>query len=145
MNAPVLAQTESVCPVCLATIAATRIVEGDDVYLVKRCTEHGEFRTVVWRGLDTYQRWAARGSRAATPPVTETPVAHGCPHDCGICPDHRQHSCCVLLEVTSRCNLRCPVCFAAAGGADQDPTLADIEACAGMDHARILAACPVAA
>ena len=127
MNAPVLAQTESVCPVCLATIAATRIVEGDDVYLVKRCTEHGEFRTVVWRGLDTYQRWAARGSRAATPPVTETPVAHGCPHDCGICPDHRQHSCCVLLEVTQRCNLRCPVCFAAAGRDGDDPSLADID------------------
>lgn len=127
MSGPVLAQTESVCPVCLRTIAATRLVDGDDVYLVKHCAEHGEFRTVVWRGLESYRRWGERGSRAATPPVTETPIERGCPHDCGLCPDHRQHSCCVLLEVTQRCNLRCPVCFAAAGGEEGDPSIADID------------------
>ena len=122
-----LADTESVCPVCLRRLPAQRIAEGDDVYLVKRCPEHGAFRTIVWRGLDSYRRWGTRGSRAATPPVTETAIDRGCPHDCGLCPEHRQHSCCVLLEVTQRCNLRCPVCFASAGAEDSDPTLAEIE------------------
>ena len=123
-----LAATESVCPVCLSRIAAERIADGDDVFLVKRCPEHGEFRTVVWRGLATYHRWLARSSRAATPPVTETAVKQGCPYDCGLCPDHRQHSCCVLLEVTQRCNLRCPVCFAGAGAEGGDPSLDEIDA-----------------
>jgi uncharacterized radical SAM superfamily Fe-S cluster-containing enzyme len=127
MNTSVLADTESVCPVCLRTLPAQRVLEGDDIHLVKHCPEHGRFNTVVWRGHASYLRWQARGSRAATPPVTQTAVRHGCPHDCGLCPDHRQHSCCVLLEVTPRCNLRCPVCFAGSGAQGADPTLADID------------------
>ena len=127
MSAQILASTESVCPVCLRTLPAHRVLERDDIYLVKRCPEHGEFKTITWRGFDSYQRWQARGSRAAPPPVTETAVKHGCPRDCGLCPDHRQHSCCVLLEVTQRCNLKCPVCFAGAGGEAADPPLAEIE------------------
>ena len=51
MSMQALAVTESVCPVCLSRIAAERVAEGDDVFLVKHCPEHGEFRTVVWRGL----------------------------------------------------------------------------------------------
>jgi 7,8-dihydro-6-hydroxymethylpterin dimethyltransferase len=123
----ILATTESVCPICLQRVAAKRMVVGDDIYLVKTCPDHGDFRTIVWRGLDSYRRWGERGSRAATPPVTETAVAQGCPHDCGLCPDHRQQSCCVLLEVTQRCNLRCPVCFASSAGAGDDPDITEIE------------------
>jgi uncharacterized radical SAM superfamily Fe-S cluster-containing enzyme len=128
MSSSLLAHTESVCPVCLQTLPARRVLDGDDIYLVKRCPEHGEFRTIAWRGFESYQRWQARGSRAATPPVAETPLRHGCPHDCGLCPDHRQHSCCVMLEVTQRCNLNCPVCFAGAGREGDDPSLAEIDA-----------------
>ena len=127
MNSTFLADTESVCPACLRRLPAQRIAEGDDVYLVKCCPEHGAFKTIVWRGLESYQRWATRGSRAATPPVTETAIDRGCPHDCGLCPEHRQHTCCVLLEVTQRCNLRCPVCFASAADEGSDPSLAAIE------------------
>lgn len=128
MTRSILAHTESVCPVCLQTLPARRVLDGDDIYLIKRCPEHGEFKTIAWRGFESYRRWQARGSRAATPPVTETTLRHGCPHDCGLCPDHRQHSCCVLLEVTQRCNLRCPVCFASAAGAGSDPSIPEIEA-----------------
>jgi uncharacterized radical SAM superfamily Fe-S cluster-containing enzyme len=127
MKASILAYTESVCPVCLQAVPARRILAGDDIYLWKRCPEHGEFKTIAWRGFESYRRWEARGSRAATPPVAETPLRHGCPHDCGLCPDHRQHSCCVLLEVTQRCNLNCPVCFADASRDGDDPSLAEID------------------
>jgi uncharacterized radical SAM superfamily Fe-S cluster-containing enzyme len=40
-----------------------------------------------------------------------TPIKYGCPYDCGLCPDHEQHSCLTLLEVTDACNLKCPVCY----------------------------------
>ncbi len=125
MNLPI--DTESVCPVCLRRLPAQRVAEGDDVYLVKHCPDHGNFKTILWRGLDSYRRWAERGSRAARPPVTETPAWRGCPYDCGLCPEHQQHSCCVLLEVTQRCNLRCPVCFASAGIEPFDPGIDEIE------------------
>ncbi len=124
------AATESVCPVCLQRVAAQRVAQGDEVHLVKHCAEHGTFSAVVWRGISTYQRFMARGSRAQTPPVSETALARGCPHDCGLCPEHAQHSCCVLLEVTARCNLKCPVCFASAGdcrAAESDPSLSTLD------------------
>jgi len=56
-----------------------------------------------------------------------TAATRGCPYDCGLCPEHRQQSCCVLLEVTQRCNLACPICFASAGRQVADPTLTEID------------------
>jgi len=44
-----------------------------------------------------------------------TPIKYGCPYDCGLCPDHEQHSCVSLIEVTDACNLRCPICYAGSG------------------------------
>ena len=122
-----LTETESVCPVCLQTLAAQRVAEDDNIYLIKLCPEHGLFKTILWRGLESYRQWGKRGSRAARPPVCETTVKHGCPHDCGLCPDHLQHTCCVLLEVTQRCNIKCPVCFASAADDNIDPSLGEIE------------------
>jgi uncharacterized radical SAM superfamily Fe-S cluster-containing enzyme len=40
-----------------------------------------------------------------------TPIKYGCPYDCGLCPDHEQHSCLTLIEITDQCNLTCPVCY----------------------------------
>jgi len=125
----VLGITESLCPVCLQRIRAERIVEGNTVFLHKNCHEHGEFKTVIWRGVDSYEEWG-RGCRAAArPPVCNSAVDRGCPFDCGLCPDHRQHTCCVVLDVTERCNLACPVCFASAGSVEKrDPSADEIVA-----------------
>ena len=124
----VLSDTESVCPRCLARIPAQRVARGEDVYLRKTCPEHGSFETIVWRGQPSFASWA-RPKLPSHPAAPFTPVARGCPFDCGLCPDHRQHSCCVLLEVTQRCDLKCPVCFAdAANHPPRDPDLATIEA-----------------
>jgi uncharacterized radical SAM superfamily Fe-S cluster-containing enzyme len=119
--------TESLCPRCLARIPAERRLEGKEVFLVKNCPDHGEFRTPIWRGEPALSGWSRpkKPVRTGTHRATE---ARGCPFDCGICPDHRQQSCTVLLEVTGRCNLACPFCFAAAGNqTGPDPSLATIE------------------
>ncbi len=106
--------SESVCPVCLRRITAEKVYEGSSVYLEKHCPEHGEFRVKIWDGSPDYTDWD-KPKIPATPVNPAAPVERGCPYDCGLCSDHRQHTCCVLLEVTERCNLRCPVCFADAG------------------------------
>jgi uncharacterized radical SAM superfamily Fe-S cluster-containing enzyme len=49
------------------------------------------------------------------PLAFNTPVRWGCPYDCGLCADHQQHSCLSLIEVTDRCNLQCPICYAESG------------------------------
>ena len=107
----IIAETESVCPLCLQRLAAVHIREGNDIYLEKTCPVHGTFSTVVWRGMPDFTQWR----RPKTPSFPETPITQiekGCPYDCGLCPEHRQHTCSVLLEITQRCDLHCPVCFA---------------------------------
>lgn len=121
----VLSATESVCPECLARIPAQRVARGEDVYLRKTCPTHGDFSTIIWRGQPAFESWV-RPKLPSYPENPFTPVDKGCPYDCGLCPDHRQQSCCTLLEVTARCDLGCPVCFASAGGNAPDPELAAI-------------------
>ena len=108
---PLKEKTESVCPVCLDRIPASRVILGKDVYLHKKCPEHGVFDTIIWRGEPSFETW--RVDKIHThPTVPFTDVNAGCPCDCGPCADHLQNPCCVLLEVTQRCDLKCPVCFA---------------------------------
>jgi uncharacterized radical SAM superfamily Fe-S cluster-containing enzyme len=123
----ILSTTESVCPECLTLVEAERVLRGDVVYLRKTCPEHGVFETAVWHGAASYAGWM-RPKIPAYPEKAGTAVTHGCPFDCGLCPDHRQQTCTALLEITQRCNLRCPVCFAdAAYQPPPDPDLATIE------------------
>ena len=107
-------ETESLCPLCLGKIPATREICGSDVFLVKRCPEHGEFRTIIWRSGPEFRGWK-RKTGATRTGECQTSTMKGCPFDCGICPVHRKNACTAVIEVTSRCNLRCPVCFADSG------------------------------
>lgn len=121
---PILSETESVCPECLARIPAQHVARGEDIYLRKTCPDHGEFSAVIWRGQPAFASWA-RPKLPSYPEAPFTAADQGCPYDCGLCPDHRQHTCSVLLEVTAACDLGCPVCFADAGhhpAADPDLT-----------------------
>jgi 7,8-dihydro-6-hydroxymethylpterin dimethyltransferase len=118
-----LAETISVCPVCLKRIKAKRVAYGSDVYLEKKCPDHGHFSTILWRGQPGYPSWF-REKIPNHPRQPLTSVDKGCPFDCGLCSNHRQEPCCVLLEVTQRCDLGCPVCFASAGETEStDPSL----------------------
>lgn len=121
-----LSDTESLCPDCLRKVPATIRLGGKTASLKKECPEHGTFETPVWRGEPAYERWV-RPKTPQPPPVPLTSVRTGCPFDCGLCPDHRQRSCTILIEVTERCNLGCPVCYADAGpSAGPDPRLSTI-------------------
>ncbi|NCB51033.1 MAG: radical SAM protein [Clostridia bacterium] len=125
----VFGKTKSVCPVCLKVVEAERAVgEDGNIYLQKTCPEHGEFRTLIWEGgIVDYLMWD-RSSKAEASPEYAVPVRAGCPYDCGLCEAHESRGCCVLLELTNRCNLRCPVCFAAAGEREaHDLPMAEIE------------------
>ena len=116
--------TESLCPVCFKRIEAKKIREGDRLFMVKTCPEHGDFKTVIWREGPEYESWR-RPKTPAFPAKAFTQVDKGCPYDCGLCPSHRQHTCTALIEVTERCNLGCSFCFADAGG-DYGPDMETI-------------------
>ncbi|HHU53036.1 MAG TPA: radical SAM protein [Clostridiaceae bacterium] len=116
-----LSDTKSVCPVCLKRIEARYTAGADGVFLEKVCLDHGDFCVPVWDNPLDFLRWKTRV-------IDEPDFKSNCPYDCGICANHLQATCCVLLEVTQRCNLGCPICFASSGGEHtvDDPGLTTI-------------------
>ncbi len=125
-NPYVLNETESLCPECLTRIPASRVHRGDSVFFEKHCPEHGRFSTVCWREQSRYPAWA-QAKRSSCHEKSHPPSQAGCPFDCGPCLRHRNKPCCVLLEVTERCDLGCSICFAGSGGPSlPDPDLATI-------------------
>lgn len=106
----------SVCSSCLRRVDAKIVFEEGAVWMHKRCPQHGFERVLVADDINFYRR--AREVYIKPPEQVlscNTPIRWGCPYDCGICPDHEQHGCTLLIEVTDHCNLRCPTCYAASG------------------------------
>lgn len=110
----VIRETASVCPVCLERVSAQKTACGDHIYLEKVCPEHGAFKSLVWEGKPRYQVWL-REEENTKPATCDTGTERGCPYDCGLCPQHEQQACCVLIELTQRCNQHCRFCYADAG------------------------------
>ena len=105
-------QTTSLCETCLALVPAKIVFEGDDVFYLKRCPTHGVQKTLVATDVAYFKSlkdWLKPGDR---PLKLQSRTHYGCPWDCGLCPDHEQHSCLALIEINDACNLACPVCFA---------------------------------
>ncbi|WP_457619376.1 tetraether lipid synthase Tes [Methanopyrus sp.] len=125
-----LYETESLCPECLRVVPArlVRTAEGS-VEIVKKCPEHGEFREVVWSDAEFLERaleYEFEGPGVENP---QTDSESGCPLDCGLCPYHESTTALGIIDVTNRCNLNCPVCFAnaEAKGYVYEPSLEQIE------------------
>jgi uncharacterized radical SAM superfamily Fe-S cluster-containing enzyme len=104
-------QTTSLCDECFALVPAKIVIEEGQVFYLKRCKTHGPRKVLVstdapyWRLCYDYLKPGDR------PRFLQTDTERGCPYDCGLCPDHEQHSCLALIDVNEACNLTCPVCF----------------------------------
>jgi tetraether lipid synthase len=103
--------TTSTCPECLALVQTRVLIKDNKVYFKKFCPDHGESIALVDEDANYYIN-AYRYARPGTiPHQFSTPVDKGCPTDCGLCPDHEQHTCVPIIEITDHCNLECPVCI----------------------------------
>ena len=108
--------TVSICSTCLRKIEGKIVFEDERVYMLKRCPQHGFERVLMADDIDYYKRTREVFLKPPEMPNHwHTPIQYGCPYDCGLCPDHEQHSCLTLLEITDHCNLTCPVCYASSG------------------------------
>jgi uncharacterized radical SAM superfamily Fe-S cluster-containing enzyme len=122
-------QTTSLCETCLELVPAKILIEDNDVFFLKRCPEHGVQKTIVSTDAAYYQRCREYLKPPDIPLMFQSRTERGCPYDCGLCPDHEQHSCLALIEVNDTCNLACPVCFAdSAPHRPRQRSLAEIEA-----------------
>ena len=106
----------SICSTCYRRVDAKTVFQDGNVYLLKRCPEHGHQKILIADDIDYYRRCREVFIKPPEMPlVYNTPVQWGCPYDCGLCTDHEQHSCLTLVEICDYCNLRCPVCYASSG------------------------------
>ena len=106
----------SVCTTCLRRVEAKILIKDDRAYLEKWCPVHGRERVLVAEDAAYYRK--SREVFIKPPELPQrfnTEQRWGCPYDCGLCPEHMQHSCLTLIEVTDHCNLRCPICYADSG------------------------------
>ena len=128
-----LEYTKSICPVCKAVVDAEVNVRDGRVYLRKRCTEHGSFEALVYSDAQMYLDSQRFNKPGTLPLATQTDVRDGCPLDCGLCPDHKQHACLGIIEVNTACNLDCPLCFADSGHQPDGFSLTREQVEAGLD------------
>lgn len=109
--------TRSICPECLKPLDATIYEDDGQVFIKKTCSQHGLYTELYWSDYDQYMRaekFRYDGDGMENP---RTEKKLGCPNDCGICPEHKSHTALAIIDITNRCNLKCPVCFANASAA----------------------------
>ncbi len=109
-----LGTTQSLCPECLTLVNAKIIERGGRIYFRKQCPTHGVRDDYVCSDVSQYDRLEYCVPGKIPEQFGVTPQ-RGCPYDCGLCSEHEQHTCVGLLEITSACNLKCPMCFASSG------------------------------
>ncbi len=114
--------TRSLCPLCLRVLEAQIVEQAGKVYMLKTCPADGPFEVYLWPSVAHYN-WFRTFNFPADRPTPQTPAREGCPRDCGACPSHARRPVMVEIEVTHRCNLACPVCFASADQNSPDPSL----------------------
>lgn len=118
--------TMSLCSQCSQKISAKIISQDNRIYLMKHCPTHGIHNELLEDDASYYiQRNIF--DKPGTTSKTQTPYKEGCPFDCGLCPDHEQHTCIGVLEVTSYCSQECPVCYAGSNKNGKHLELSTIE------------------
>ncbi len=121
----ILRVTESICPVCHRVIEASLYEDDGAVYMHKTCPEHGDFSDIYWSDYQLYRRFETLDIRDGT---AERAISD-CPFACGLCPQHESSTVLGIVDVTRRCNLNCPVCFAnSKTGDDKEPTTEELKA-----------------
>lgn len=107
--------TRSVCPACREIIPAKIVFVGDSVYMLKHCVVHGEFRSLIERDRRRYLASFSISKPAVHPLELSHASFEGCGKSCGLCPEHQQHTCLPIIEITDYCNMSCPVCLVENG------------------------------
>ncbi|UAY51805.1 radical SAM protein [Ferruginibacter albus] len=104
--------TLSICSTCLRRVDAKIVFEEEKVYMLKNCPQHGFEKVLIASDAAYYKSIRNYNKPSETPLQFNTKTHYGCPYDCGLCQDHEQHSCLTVIEITDRCNLTCPTCYA---------------------------------
>jgi hypothetical protein len=104
--------TISLCPECLKKIAARIYEEDGQVFMEKTCPEHGECKELISSDAKFYKLMFQRDKAGINPVTNPITGQAACPNGCGLCDNHLSSPIMINIDLTNRCNLRCPICFA---------------------------------
>jgi uncharacterized radical SAM superfamily Fe-S cluster-containing enzyme len=103
--------TRGLCPTCKKAVDGVRLIRDGKVFMRKHCPQHGRSEALISGDADWFLKSLTYIKEGSVPLKHSTGVEKGCPDDCGLCPDHEQHSCLPIIEITNHCNLECPICI----------------------------------
>jgi uncharacterized radical SAM superfamily Fe-S cluster-containing enzyme len=106
-----LTTTVSLCRTCGRRLPAKVCAEDGGVWMHKECPEHGPQSVRVWSDVASYLALGRYHRAGSMPMEFATAMDRGCPDSCGLCPEHEQHVCLPIIEITDHCDLACPVCL----------------------------------
>ena len=107
--------TQSTCNTCRQIVATKVVTDGLYVYFQKFCPKHGDSQNLVHKDLSVYLETQRYVKPAWIPKEFSGKSDKPCPQGCGLCKRHEQHLCMPIIEITSKCNLTCPICIVDAG------------------------------
>ncbi len=114
MREEILEETSSLCNICEKIIPAKIKIENGKVFIYKTCKLHGLQKEILEEDAEYHLRKSSYDKPGNTI-SPETKKSKGCPFDCGLCPSHEQHTCNALIDITGKCDLGCPMCYASSG------------------------------
>ena len=123
--AEILKQTRSICSTCGEIVPATyEVRDNEQVFFSRRCPTHGVVDTDLWyhaafyrKSFDVEKIMIARYGDGGDTDISQ-----------GLSPfPLRKPAGLAILEVTERCNLTCPMCYAYSSPSERDYTLEEIE------------------
>ena len=110
----IISKTKSLCPECLKILDAEVYTENNGVYITKTCPEHGTFNNTYWHDEKAYKKALKYSAEPHQLTNLKEELKGECPSNCGLCKEHESQTILGLIDVTNRCNLSCPICFANA-------------------------------
>lgn len=112
-------RTLTLCPECLKVLDGWLYPKAGDIYIRTHCPDHGPFDSLYFRDAALFDQVSALIDRKSI--CHDLKCARGLP-----CRDHLTKTYNIMLDITQRCNLECPVCFADAGSDFAEPTVEEI-------------------
>lgn len=103
--------TQALCNSCRLRATARAIARDGVVMLEKFCPEHGLTYDLLSSDVAWFEESLSYVKPRQEPKKLSVNEYKGCPESCGFCPEHQQHVCLPVIEITSSCDLACPICL----------------------------------
>ena len=104
-------KTKSICPVCQKKIDAELTEANDKILITKTCKEHGSFSATHWQSPSIFKFAEKFDFFKYFGDANAPKNPDGCPYVCESCNNHVSNTVIGVIDVTKRCDLRCPICF----------------------------------